>query len=148
MDLKKVLGIGAIAAIGIYFWSQRTAAKNLKIQFHALDIKKPSGFNLPDMFAKFRLINPTNSGLTIGSIIGEIFINGKPFSTINSLEKITIPGNQEMIYKLQMRIPVINAITTILNMIRNRQKLSVRFKGTANSNGIIIPIDQTIFVQQ
>lgn len=146
MSKTRIAIFGAIAFVIYYFVGQKQAAKNLKIFFSGLDIKKPTtGFTLPEFIARFRLLNPASSGLTITNITGEIFINGKQFAVINSVDKITVPGNSEKEYKVKMRVPAISAITTVLNLIRTKEKLTVNFKGSVNSNGVLLPLNQMIY---
>lgn len=148
MRFGTILFIAAGAALALYLRGQKQAAKNLKVYFSGLDIKKPSGFTLPKFIARFMLINPTSSALSITNISGEIFVNKKQFGVVNSVEKINVAGNTKKEYKIELTIPAISAITAIINLFKSGEKLSVVFSGSVNSNGIIIPLEQVVYQKQ
>lgn len=141
--LALLLGVG----VAYSFISQRGASKSLKIYFDGLDIKPGSGFTLPDFIARFRLLNPSNTAITARNITGEILVNGKQFGIISSAEPINIPASSEMLAKIKLRIPVGSLVSSVIALIRKKQKLTVVFDGNINSNGFLLPINQKIFVQ-
>ena len=86
------LGIGAVV---LYLLSKKSAAKNLRIYFQTIGMKKPSGFNFPTITATFRIVNPTSSTLTIDSIAGDLMVNNKLLSTLSNTETFTVPEKSE-----------------------------------------------------
>jgi len=145
MNKNTLFIIGGAAAVAAYFYSQKNAAENLKVYFNGIDLQKAKGLNLPTVLAKFRLVNPTSSSLVITSIAGDINVNGSQFSTVQQTDAITVPGASEVIYTIKLKTPILSAVSTIYQLITKKQKLKVTFTGAANSRGIIIPINETIF---
>lgn len=136
------IGIGAIALI--YLMGKSGAGKKLKISLYKLRAKT-RGFNIPDVFLDFKIINPTNQNLNIRSIVGSLNVNDNPFSTISQLQAVEIPANQEIIYSVKVQTTVTDAIQTVWALLKNKQKLKITFDGTVNSEGFLIPVQQTIF---
>jgi len=141
---KQILFIG-IGAIILYLLSKKSAAKNLLVYFQTLSVKKSGGLNFPTIQAVFRLVNPSSSPLTIDTIAGDIMVNDKLFSTLAQVNPITIAANSETLYSVNIKTPIFNALTTLVQLIRNKTKhIKIDFKGTANSGGILLPINDTI----
>jgi hypothetical protein len=138
------LGIGAVV---LYLLSKTSAAKNLRVYFQTIGMKKPSGFNLPTITATFRIVNPTSSTLTIDSIAGDLMVNNKLLSTLSNNESFTVPAKSESLYTVNIKTPLINAFVTVVQLLKSKTKnIKVDFVGTANSGGFLLPINETIFV--
>jgi hypothetical protein len=146
--MKKILPFiltgGAI--ILFYFLNKKATADRLKVIFKNIHFKKSTGAALPDIFAEFLLINGTNTPLSITSIVGDIFINGKSLSTIQYLQKLDIPANSTSTLNIKVITPILSLLSVAYNLIIRKQKFSATFKGTLNSNGILLPIEQDITV--
>jgi hypothetical protein len=138
------LGIGAVV---LYLLSKTSAAKNLRIYFQTIGMKKPSGLNFPTITATFRVVNPTSSTLTIDSLAGDLMVNNKLLSTLSNNESFTVPAKSESLYTVNIKTPIFNALTTVVQLFRAKTKnIKVDFVGTANSGGFLLPINETIFV--
>lgn len=136
-----------IAGAGLllfYFWSKAKAGKSLKINFHDISFGSSSGFNIPELFVRFQIINPSSTPITIDSIVGDLYVNNDSFATISNTDKFTIPAKQTILYKVKVQIGVLNVATTFYSLIRNRKKVNITFNGNVNSSGVMIPINQTI----
>jgi len=136
--------IAGAGLILFYFLSKAKAGKSLKINFFDISFGSGSGFNVPDLFVRFQIINPSRTPITIDSIVGDLIINNENFATISNVEKFTIPAQQTILYKVKVQIGVLNAFTTLYTLFKNKQKLKVTFNGNVNSSGIMIPINQTL----
>jgi len=138
------LGIGAVV---LYLLSKKSAAKNLRIYFQTIGMKKPSGFNFPTITATFRIVNPTSSTLTIDSIAGDLMVNNKLLSTLSNTETFTVPAKSESLYTVNIKTPIFNALVTVVQLLKAKTKnIKVDFVGTANSGGFLLPINETVFV--
>lgn len=145
MKNKSFIFIGLGAAVLLYILSKKSAAKNLKVYFQTIGFKKGKGLNLPTVQAVFRIINPTNSTLTIDSIAGDILVNGSLLSSLSQIDKLNIPGNSESLYTVNIKTPVFNVLSTVYMLFKNKtKKLNIEFTGSVNSGGIIIPINQNV----
>ena len=152
---KLFIGLGIAAGVVLYLMSKKSTAKNLKVLLSNVDFAKQKGLNLPRLILQFRLINPTNQQLTLNALTGDLYINEKLYSTINSLQETTIPANSELMYNVNVDTPIIQSLTSLIlffkERLRNKKagkpqdKLNVQFKGNVNSGGIIIPISQTLY---
>ena len=146
-NLLRNIAIGFAIYYGWNLYNQSTAAKASKVYFDGLDIKPGQGFSTPDFIAKFRILNPANTAITAKNLVGEVLVNGKQFGIVSSVESIRVPGSSEALAKVKLRIPIASLLSSVVNLIRSKQKLAVVFNGSINSNGILMPIRQQIFVQ-
>jgi len=138
------LGIGAVV---LYLLSKTSAAKNLRIYFQTIGMKKPRGLNFPTITATFRIVNPTSSTLTIDSLAGDLMVNNKFLSSLSNTESFSVPANSESLYTVNIKTPIFNALTTVVQLLKAKTKnIKVDFVGTANSGGFLLPINETVFV--
>lgn len=144
---KSFLFVGVGAAILLYILSKKSAAKNLRVYFQTVTLKKAKGLNFPTVQAVFRIVNPTSSALTIDSIAGDILLNGQLLSSLSQTESLSIPGQSESIYTVNIKTPIFNALTSLISLLKNKsKKINVEFTGSVNSGGIIIPLQQKVNV--
>jgi LEA14-like dessication related protein len=147
MKSKNFIFLGLGAAVVLYLLSKKSAAKNLRIYFQTIGLKKSTGLNLPTITATFRIQNPTSSTLTIDSLAGDLMVNNKLLSTLQNNEKFTVAAKSESLYTVNIKTPIFNALTTVLQLLKAKTKnIKVDFVGTANSGGFLLPINETVFV--
>ena len=99
---------------------------------------------VPEIFARFNVINPTNTPLSITSIAGQINLNGYQFTTVQNLEKTNIPANTTTIYSVKVNAPGITALLAVYKLIKNKQDAEIEFSGTINTTGVVIPIKEAV----
>jgi LEA14-like dessication related protein len=145
MKKSSLIFTAILGAVGLFFYSRMASAKVLKIYFDSLDIGKIKGFSLPDMFAKFKIINPSNTPLSIQALAGDIYFNDQSLAYVSQTEKFTIPANQEIIYKVKITTPILSVLPVLISLIRKKQKIKLTFSGTINSSGVLIPVNNTIY---
>jgi LEA14-like dessication related protein len=145
MKKSSLIFTAILGAVGLFFYSRMASAKVLKIYFDSLDIGKIKGFSLPDMFAKFKIINPSNTPLSIQALAGDIYFNDQSLAYVSQTEKFTIPANQEIIYKVKITTPILSVLPVLISIIRKKQKIKLTFTGTINSSGVLIPVNNTIY---
>lgn len=146
--MKKILPfllIGGAAAL--YFMSKAGAAKKIKVYFKDVYFGKITGWRLPDIFARFRIVNPTNTALSITSLAGDLYFNKSQLASIQNLEKIDIPANSEIEYKIKIEGSPLQLATTLWSYFKSKQKITLSFDGSVNSGGIVIPIKQIVYQQ-
>jgi hypothetical protein len=134
-----------IGAVALFFYSRANAVKSIKVYFNSLQFGKIKGFSIPDIFAKFRIVNPTNTPLAVRSLAGDLLINGEQFASVQQTENLEIPANNEVIYSVKVTPSAMGIVTTLINMLRRKQKYSVTFTGSLNSSGVVLPISETIY---
>lgn len=141
-NIKLLIGVGIFGAI-LYYFSKARAGQNLRVSFFGIKFGKLRGFNLP-IEAKFRLINGSNTPVTINSIVGELRVNGKQLSTVSQVQPFDVAGNSDTIYTVNVQTGAFDVINIVRDFIKRKQKLVVEFDGIVNSTGIMIPVQQTV----
>jgi len=131
-------------AVALYFLSKSGAAGKLRVYFKSISFGKTKGFKLPEIFAVFRIVNPTNTPLTIDSLAGDIYFNKNLLASVQNLSKVTINANSELMYQVKIESSAFSLVQTLYDYIRNKQKITVSFEGTVNSSGIVLPIKQIV----
>jgi len=134
-----------IGAVALYFLSKAQAGKQVKVYFNSLSLGKTKGLNLPEILAKFRIVNPTNTPLSVRSLAGDIFVNDSQFASLQQNEPLEIPANNEVIYTVKLQVPALSILTTVLPLLKSKKKIKITYTGTINSMGILIPISDTIY---
>jgi LEA14-like dessication related protein len=144
--MKKYLPFVLIAgAVAYYYLSFGTAAKKIKVYFQSIKFGASRGFSIPPIFAVFRVVNPSNTTLTIDSIAGDILVNGTTLASIQNLQPFTIPARSEKFYDVKVEAPISNVLSTAYNLFTTRgKKYTISFDGTVNAAGAAIAINQTV----
>ena len=146
MKKYTILLIGAGAAIAFWLYRKKKAAENLQVFFKDLFIKKGRGTVVPDIFARFNIINGSSAALSVRSLTGEIFVNGISVSSVQQLERLTIPGNSVAVLTVKIVTPVLNLAQLAYNLATNKKQLKIKFEGNINSSGVLIPISEELKV--
>lgn len=145
MKKSSLIITAVLGAVALFFYSRMASAKSIKVYFSSLDIGKIKGFSLPEMFAKFRIVNPTNTALSVSALAGDIYVNDRPLASISQIEKLEIPAKQEVIYKVKISTPITSALPILISLVKKKQKIKITYSGTINSAGVLIPIEDTIY---
>lgn len=141
--LKLILTVGAVGAVW-YFMSKARAGRNLRVNFLNLKFGKFTGLSLP-IELSFSIINGSNTPITVNSIVGEVYVNGRILSTVNNLDRFEIPPNSSTVYKTTVSTSGLDVINVVRGLIRDKKRIAVTFKGQVNSTGMMIPVEQTVF---
>jgi LEA14-like dessication related protein len=144
--MKKYLPFVLIAgAVAYYYLSFGTAAKKIKFYFQSLKFGASKGLNIPPIFAVFRIVNPSNTTLTVDSIAGDILVNGSILASIQNLQSFTIAARSEKLYEIKIEAPISNILSTAYQLFTTRgKKFNISFDGTVNAAGAAIPVNQTV----
>jgi LEA14-like dessication related protein len=144
--MKKYLPFVLVAAaVAYYYVSFGSAAKKLKFYFQSIKFGPSRGFSIPPIFAVFRIVNPSNTTISIDSIAGDITINGSPLASIQNLEKFTVSARSERLFEIKIQAPITNVLSTAYQLFTTKgKKYSIAFDGTVNAAGAAIAINQTI----
>jgi LEA14-like dessication related protein len=137
---------GIIAAVAAFYFFRIKAAKKLQVYFKDITVGNITGLKIPDIFARFRIINPTDTALDVKSVAGSIYLNGKLLTSINNLQKQTIAPNSEDIYSLKIVTPPLNLVLAIVSLIRNKKTAEITFEGVVNTSGFAIPVKESVNV--
>jgi LEA14-like dessication related protein len=144
--MKKYLPFVLIAgALAYYYISFGSAAKKLKFYFQSIKFGSSKGLSIPPIFAVFRIVNPSNTTITVDSIAGDITINGSALASIQNLEKFTVSARSERLYEVKIQAPITNLLSTVYALLTSKGKrYAIAFDGTVNAAGAAISVNQTV----
>jgi hypothetical protein len=126
----------------LYFFSKKQAGANIKVYFKGI---KTTGSALsPKFYLTFRIVNVSSFGVTINAIAGEVFVNNKLVGDVNNVETFTVPKTSEIDYSVKFEPNSINVIKTLYQFFLLHQKMEIMFKGTINTTGALIPVEQKV----
>jgi hypothetical protein len=139
---KKIIFI--IAGItGLYFLAKRNLAK--KVQFSLSNVSTSGTVLKPKIRISFLALNPSNQSATIKSIVGSLTVNNQFVGDVTSFIDQKILPNAQSIITVEITPSIISSLQTILHIIKNKSKnYNFSFKGNANVEGVVIPIENTI----
>lgn len=142
MDMKKILGFTLFAGVVYYFFQTKSVVKNAKFSFQKMAIN----WKKKQILIGIGVQNPTNGTISVQSISGDLLINKNSIATIESNVNVTISPNQNSVIPLILKPSLLGLFVQIKSMLTKQKnkdaksKISARFEGVANSNGLIIPL--------
>lgn len=134
--------IGGVAVY--YILSKTLLAKRLNFLFQDVNFRA-KGLNA-EINLSFMVQNPANVSATIQAISGNIYINNKVVANVSTFEKQTISPKSESLIKITAKPSVFGAVQIIIDIIKKKFTGAVRFEGSANVDGVLIPIKQSVNV--
>lgn len=137
--MKKLLGALALLGVGYWLYTRKELKDSAQFSFEGVRI---AGNQLQ---IKLGLLNPTNAAITINSIVGVLNSKGNDIANVSSFEKVQVQPNNKTFINLTVQPSLIGLFTTVKQIVKNGglKNLSLKFKGTANVNGLTLPIDIT-----
>ena len=137
--MKTFLGIAVLGGLAFWLYSRKRLQETALFSFDGVRIANNK------LQIKLGLSNPTNASVTINSIVGVLISKGNDIANVQSFEKVTILPNNKTMISLDVTPSLIGLFTTVKQIVRKGglKNLNLRFKGTANVNGLPLPIDVT-----
>lgn len=127
-------------AAAIYLLAKRSLSK--KLQFDFSSVGTSGSVTSPKINVTFAALNPTNQQATINSIVGELYVNNKFLGNVTSFVSQKILPKSSSNVSFTIKPSLLSALPIIKSIISNKQKgYSFTFKGNANVDGILIPIE-------
>ena len=106
---------------------------------------RPGGSLLqPTINVELAVQNPTNTTIKIKSITGSISVNDRFLANVSAFGDQTVGPNSESMLRLVARpsaLGVFESVRELLNAAAGQ--VSVTFSGSANVDGIVVPITET-----
>jgi LEA14-like dessication related protein len=138
----------AAAAAAIFFILRRSSfAKNLIFSFN--NIKLVGKLLQPELIITLSVQNPTRQAARITAISGTLFLDDRAISNISNFNQQIIQPQMESLISFSARpgvIGIANVLKEIFfNKTRNKQ-YTFKFIGTANVEGVLLPIDQEFII--
>ncbi len=88
--------------------------------------------------------NPTNQRIVVKSISGTVYVNDKYLANVSSFGDQVIAGNSESILKLTARPSGLGVFQSVRELLSTPiGQIQVRFSGSANVDGINVPIEES-----
>lgn len=138
---KSILWVVGLGLVGYYLLTRRSLAKN--ITFDLADVKFKGTVLKPIIQIFFSINNPTRQQATLRGLTGKIKFNGSAFANVTNFVPQTIMASQETIISIDVKPSIIGLSSTIIDLIRGKSKGgNISFEGSANVDGIMIPIIQ------
>lgn len=132
--------IGGAAAL--YFLSRYQFGQ--KTNFLLRSVKPGGTFFKPLIIVQIAVQNPTNSSATVKSITGSVSVNDKYLANVSAFGEQVIAANSESILTLTARPSAIGIFESVRELLTNPiGKVTANFTGTANVDGMVIPINET-----
>ena len=138
-QMKTFLGIAVLGGLAFWLYSRKRLKETALFSFDGVRIANNK------LQIKLGLSNPTNASVTINSIVGVLNSKGNDIANVQSFEKVTILPNNKTFISLDVTPSLIGLFTTVKQIVRKGglKNLNLKFKGTANVNGLPLPIDVT-----
>jgi LEA14-like dessication related protein len=140
--LKKAIFWVVGGAAALYFLARYSFSQKAIFLLRSV---KPSGTILqPTVTVEIAVQNPTNQRITLKSISGSVFVNDKYLANVSSFGDQIITGNSESIVKVTARPSGVGVFQSVRQLLTQPiGTIQVRFSGSANVDGINIPIEET-----
>lgn len=133
--------LGGLGLLGIYLLTRRSLAKNLV--FNLSDVKFLGSVLKPIIKISFSVQNPSNQTATLKGVAGTLIFNGNPISNVSNFEQQTINARSESTITIDVKPSILGIASTIIDAIKGKRITgTITFNGSANVDGVLIPIKQ------
>jgi len=141
--MKNYLGFGILALAVIYILRKKSFVDNAKFSLENVAFN----WNKREVYVRMGILNPTNSQITISSILGSLFLNNNEVATVETFSRLLVSPNAKTSLNLTMK-PTLYGIFTSLKSIFSKKdskeifkNYKIKFVGTANANGVNLPLE-------
>jgi len=134
--------VGALVAL--YLVGRSRLASNVKVLFRGLSFS--GGLRRPTISLRFSIQNPTDRMATLRSIVGQVDANGRTVADVSGFQALTVGANTESIMTVQAQPAAVGIVQTVAEFLRQKERgpVQVTFTGTANVDGLNVPINQSV----
>lgn len=141
--MRNLLLIGG-ALVALYLVGRSRLATNVKILFRGLSFG--GGLRRPTVTLRFGVQNPTDQTANVRSIVGQVDANGRTVADVSGFQGITVGPNTESILSVQAQPAAVGIVQTVADFLRQKERgpVKITFTGTANVDGLNIPLNQSV----
>lgn len=140
--MNKNLILILAGATAIYLLAKKSLAK--KLQFSFKNLSTSGSVTSPKINIRLSALNPSNQTAKINSIVGELYVNNSFIGDVSTFVPQVIAPNAESQVSFVIKPSLLSAFSTVKNLILNKGKgYKFEFKGNANVDGLVIPLEQT-----
>lgn len=130
-------GVAALYLLSRYSFGQKTT-------FFLRRVRPGGSITAPTVNVELAVQNPTNQTATIKSITGSLSINGNAIANLAAFGDQKIAANSESILKLTARPSAVGVFQTVKQLFTSAPgTISANFTGSANVDGLVVPINET-----
>ena len=106
---------------------------------------RPGGSLLqPTINVELAVQNPTNTTIKIKSITGSISVNDRFLANVSAFGDQTVAPNSESMLRLVARPSALGVFESVRELLTAAAgQVSATFRGSANVDGIVVPITET-----
>jgi len=122
-------------AVALWVYSKAHTGANL--QFLPLGANWDGG----SLHIQIGVQNPTNDSLQFQSLAGTVYINGTAAGTISDFTPAIIAPNSQTPITLSYTPSIFGVAAAVINQLNNGGGVTIGLKGSANVNGISIPVN-------
>jgi hypothetical protein len=132
--------VGGVAAI--YLLSKLRFGQKANFMLRSL---RPGGTLLaPTINVEMAVQNPTNQTITIKSITGSVSVNDKYLANVSAFGDQKVLPNSESVLRLTARPSAVGVFQSVREILMQPiGTSSASFQGTANVDGIVVPISES-----
>jgi hypothetical protein len=133
-----LLALAGGAAAFLYFRNKKAAGENLR--FEPVDIAIDTPRSRASLWTrlyykvKINLINAEPGSVNVRNVMLNATANGGPLGSLTSSQAFIVPPNGSQIVQLETSISTLGAISVIINIIRNRNPLTVNINGYVDTD--------------
>lgn len=140
--MKNYLGFGILALAVIYILRKKSLADNAKFSLENVAFN----WSKKEVYVRMGILNPTNAQITISSILGSLFLNNNEVATVETFSRLLVSPNAKTSLNLTMKPTLYGIFTSLKNIFAKDSKqvfknYKVKFVGTANANGVNLPLE-------
>ena len=141
--MRNLLWIGG-ALVALYLIGRTRLATNVKVLFRGLSFG--GGLRKPSISLRFGVQNPTDQTATVRSIVGQVDANGRTVADVSGFQALQVGPNTESILTVQAQPAAVGIVQTVAEFLRQKERGPVRvtFTGTANVDGVNLPINSLV----
>lgn len=127
-----LLLVGGVVAL----WALSKAHTGANLQFVPLGANWDGG----TLHVQIGVLNPTNGSLQLTSLAGQVYINGTAAGTLSDFTPTLILPNAQTPISITYTPSILGVFSTLLNQVSNGGGVAIAIKGSANVNGVILPV--------
>lgn len=141
--MRNLLFIGG-ALLALFVVTRARLATNVKVLFRGLSFA--GGLRRPSITLRFGIQNPTDQTANVRSIVGQVDANGRTVADVSGFQSLQVGPNTETIMQVNAQPAAVGIVQTVAEFLRQKERgaVKVTFTGTANVDGINIPIAQSV----
>ena len=147
MKPAQLIIFGALAFFGIKAFSKASAAG--KLQFFVSKVALRFSGLTPILDFILGIQNPTNETLRVGSIVGQLFINGDFCANISGYQLTDVKNYATSYFPISARLSTSGLITQVVqivegvidNGVNSLANQVLTFRGTVNAEGVSVPLN-------